>query len=114
MALRSGPGEPRETLEVMIYITPLARDDGEAAEGVAHLELVAHAHAAVQLHRFLAHLARGVADLDLRGRHDSSALVRIDVPIHAGACEARHGARLLALDHHVDHAVLQRLERADR
>ena len=51
--------------EVMIGVAELPGDHGEAAEAVAHLELVAHAHAAVQLYRFLADVARAVGDLDL-------------------------------------------------
>ena len=34
--------------------------------------------------------------------------------VHLHARQARHGARLLVADHHVHHAVLERLEAADR
>src|SRR5579859_7581164 len=107
------PGRFGETLEVKIHVAEFPCDDGEAAERVAHLELVAHAHAAVELHRFLADAARGVGDLDLRRRNDARALRGVRFGVDARAREARHGARLLAFDHHVDHAVLQRLEETD-
>src|SRR5207253_2258452 len=83
----------REAFEVMIDVAQLARDHGQAAEGVAYLELVAHAHAAVQLHRFLADAARGIGDLDLRRGHDARALDGRDAGIDARAREARHRAR---------------------
>src|SRR5690349_17853993 len=56
-----------KALEVEVRVAELLRDHREAAEGVADLELLAHAHAAVQLHRLLADVARVVGDLDLRG-----------------------------------------------
>ena len=52
------------------------------------------------------------ADPDLRRRHHAPALRRVRrVDLHAR--EVAHGARLLVADHHVDHAVLQRLEAPD-
>src|SRR5258706_15954733 len=86
----------REAFEVMVGVAELAGDRGEAAEGVAHLDLVAHAHPAVQLHRFLADPARGVRDLDLRRGYEARALGGVDFPIHPRPGEACHGARLLA------------------
>src|SRR5258706_15794735 len=58
----------RKALQVMVRIAELLRDHRQAAEAVAHLQLLAHAHAAVQLHRLLADVARAVGDLDLRRR----------------------------------------------
>src|SRR5712664_2260267 len=46
--------------KVVIGAAELIHDHREAAEGVAHLELLAHPHAAVQLHRLLAHMTRVV------------------------------------------------------
>src|SRR5258708_17032541 len=80
----------REAFEVMVGVAELAGDRGEAAEGVAHLELVAHAHPAVPLHRFLADAARGVRALDLRPAYGAGALGRVDARIHARAREACH------------------------
>ena len=80
---------------------------------MADLQLIAHAHAAVQLNRFLSDMAAGIGDLDLRRRKDAFSLDRIGRRIDLGAGEARHRLRLLAADDHVDHAMLQRLERAD-
>src|SRR6185437_1157557 len=104
----------RETIEMVVRVAQLAGDHREPAKRMAHLELLAHAHAAVELHRLLAHVAAGIGDLDLRGGHDALPLPRILLGIDARASEARHGARLLVADHHVHHAVLQRLESADR
>src|SRR5437867_4472396 len=61
--------EGGKALQVLVGVAELARQHGEAAEAVAHLQLLAHPHAAVELHRFLADMARGVGDLDL-GRRD--------------------------------------------
>ena len=94
----------------MVGVAEFARQHRQAAKGVAHLELFAHAHATVQLHRFLADVARGVGDLDL-GRGDRA---RIAARVDPAAGEAGHGARLLERDEHVHHPVLQRLEGADR
>src|SRR6267143_4376369 len=103
-----------EAREVMIGVAELPRRHGQPPEAVAQLQLLAHAHAAVQLHRFLADVARAVGDLDLRGRHRARALGGIDRRIDSRASEAGHGPRLLIRDDHVYHAVLQRLEGADR
>src|SRR6266480_310764 len=106
--------ERSEALEVMIGVAELLRRHGQPPEAVAHLQLLAHPHAAVQLHRFLADVARAVGDLDLRGRHRARARSGIDRLIDPRAGEAGHGPRLLIRDDHVHHAVLQRLEAADR
>src|SRR5258708_30692082 len=79
----------REAFEVVVGVAELARDRGEAAERVAHLELVAHAHAAVELHGFLADAPRSVGDLDLRRGDQAPALGRVDVGVDARAGEAR-------------------------
>ena len=54
-----------EALEMVVGVAELLRDHGQAAEGVADLELLAHAHAAVQLHRLLADVAAASAILIL-------------------------------------------------
>src|SRR6188472_1128633 len=64
--LRIERGEARE---VMVCVAELLRDHGQAPEGMAHLHLLGHAHAAVQLDRLLADEARVVGDLDLGRRH---------------------------------------------
>ena len=69
MRLLRAIGKGGEALEVVVGVAELLRDHRQAPERVAHLQLLAHAHAAVQLHRFLADVAAGVGDLDLRGRH---------------------------------------------
>src|SRR3974377_1563005 len=65
-----------EAREVVVGVAELLRDHGEAPEGMAHLQLLAHAHAAVQLDRLLAHEARVVGDLDLRRRDGPGAVLR--------------------------------------
>src|SRR3954467_14537354 len=62
--------------QVVVRAAELLGDHGEATEGVAHFHLLAHAHAAVQLHRLLAHQARVVGDLDL-GRGDRALAIRL-------------------------------------
>ena len=54
------------------------------------------------------------AILDLRRGHDARRARGIALGVDRRAGEARHRLRLLVLDRHVDHPVLQRLERADR
>src|SRR5690348_12180424 len=52
-----GRSERGEALEVMIGVAELLPGDRQAAEGVADLKLLGHAHAAVQLHGLLADVA---------------------------------------------------------
>src|SRR5206468_1946827 len=49
-AKSAAPSGLRETLEVVIGVAKLLRDHGEAPEAVAHLQLLGHAHGAMQLH----------------------------------------------------------------
>src|ERR1041384_940655 len=49
--------QPGEARQVVRRAAESARQPGEAPERAAHLELVAHSHAAVQLHRLPAHRA---------------------------------------------------------
>src|SRR5438309_8758949 len=70
--------ERSEALEVMIGVAELLRRHGQPPEAVAYLQLLAHAHAAVQLHRFLADVTRAVGDLDLRGGRRARALRGVD------------------------------------
>src|SRR5256885_12470487 len=66
--------ERSEAREMMIGVAELLRHQRQPAEGMAHLQLFGHAHAAVQLHRLLADVAGGVGDLDLGGRHRARAI----------------------------------------
>src|SRR5687768_15784541 len=99
--------------EMVIDVAEAPRERGQTAERMAYLQLLGHAHAAVELHRFLAHMARGVGDPDLCRRNRARAVARIFGLVDFRARKARHRLRLLVRDEHVDHAVLQRLERAD-
>src|SRR5688572_16532578 len=111
-ALRSLPRR-RETLQVMIRVAEGLRDHRQPPERVADLQLFGHAHAAVELDRLLADVARGVRDLDLRRGDDAPALGRLG-RVHLDARQTRDRLGLLVADQDVDHPVLQRLERADR
>src|SRR3954463_8853356 len=71
-----------ETRQVVVGAAKLIHQHREAAEGVAHLQLLAHSHAAVQLHRFLADMARVVGDLDLRRRDGASPVPAVLRRIH--------------------------------
>ena len=73
---------------MVIGVAELLRDRRETAERVAHLELVAHAHAAVQLDRFLADAPAGVGDAHLRRRHRARA--RRGSRSESTAAQARH------------------------
>src|SRR6185503_15094075 len=75
---RAGPvcsssGALGESVEVVVGVAELLRDRREAPERVAHLELLAHAHAAMELHRLLAHVAARVGDAHLGGGDDAPA-----------------------------------------
>src|ERR1700741_4035164 len=63
--------------EMVVGVGKAAGEHGQAPEAVAHLELLAHSHAAVQLHCFLADVARAVGDLDLGGGHGASPVFGI-------------------------------------
>ena len=80
---------------------------------MAHVELVGHAHAAVQLHGLLADEARCLADQHLGPGHGVAACGRVGVAAVRGG-QVDHRACLFELDQHVGHAVLQGLEAADR
>ena len=86
----------------------------QALEVVRRRQFVGHAHAAVQLHRLLADEARGLADPRLGRRHRAAAFGRRRRTPACTAASSRHRAGLLELHEHVGHAVLQRLEFADR
>src|SRR4030081_695195 len=57
-----------EALEVMIGVAELLRDHCQPAKRMADFQLIAHAHAAVQLNRFLSDMAAGIGHLDFRRR----------------------------------------------
>ena len=79
---------------------------------MADVELIGHAHAAVQLHRVLADEAAGLAHLHLEG---GGRLLRLRpvALIHAHGRHVHQGLGLFVLHEHIDHAVLQHLELAD-
>ena len=58
-----------EALQVVLGVAEGLSDHGEPAERVADLQLLGHAHAAVELDRLLADVPAGVRHLDL-GRGD--------------------------------------------
>ena len=108
-------GQRREALEMVIGVAELLCDHREAAERVAHLELVAHAHA-----------RRAAGPIPGSRWRQASAIWTLAAETMrvaragsrsvstAAQARLRHRLRLLVADRHVDHAVLQRLERADR
>ena len=79
---------------------------------MTHRDLVGHAHAPVELHRLLANEPAGVPHYHLGGRQSAAALA---APRLGGAHGGKiaHRARLLDMDEHVRHPVLQRLEPRD-
>src|SRR5262245_37755013 len=81
--------ERSEAREVMVRVAELLPDHRQAAERVRDLQLLAHAHAAVQLDRFLADMAACVGDLDLRCRNGARALAGILGRIDFRSSEAR-------------------------
>src|SRR5882672_12150508 len=83
-----------EARQVVIGVAEGLRDRREPPERVADLQLFGHPHAAVQLHRFLAHVTGGVGDLDL-GRRDDAAALRGIGGLDLHARQARDRARLL-------------------
>ena len=107
------PAHAGERREVIVGVAEHAFDHRQALEVVADLVLHGHADAAVQLDRLLADKLAGAADLHL-GRGDrlrrsaafgSSAIIVANIAM-VRACSER--------DQHVDGAVLQHLEIADR
>ena len=81
-------------------------------EVVADRQLLGHTHSAVQLHGLLADEAGRPPDRRLRGRHRPRAYRGFVVEVQHG--EQDGGECLLHLDVHIDHAVLEHLEAADR
>jgi len=55
----------------MVGIAELLRERRQPPERVAHLHLVAHAHAAMQLNRFLADRSAGLGNSHLGGGYDA-------------------------------------------
>ena len=102
-----------EAPQVMVGVAQRQFDHGQALEVVRGRQFVGHAHAAVQLDRLLADELHRLADPELGGRHRAPALVGVARRQLDGGQQG-HRARLLEVDEHVGHAVLQRLEFADR
>ena len=88
-------------------------DHRDALEVMPDGIFVGHADAAMQLDRLLPDMAAGAADLHLGGGDRLAALDRVFLGCHDGG-EHRHAAGLLHRHQHIDGAVLQHLERADR
>ena len=76
------------------------------------IQLVSHADAAMQLHRLLAHFARGLANPALGGGNGALLLRFGHVGIQRHRRHHHDGACQFAFDEHVCHAMLQRLETA--
>ena len=85
----------------------------EALEPVRRRDFVRHAHAAVQLHRLLSDEARSLSDARLRSGNRLTTRVGVRARVARGR-EIRDRARLLGVDQHLDHAMLQRLKARDR
>src|SRR5258708_22400412 len=98
---------------VVIGVAEHRIDHADALEVMADLVLVGHADAAMKLDGLLADIAPGTAGLDLGGGDGAAALAFIRRLGHHGG-EIFHAARLLQGDEHVDGAMLERLEGADR
>ncbi len=79
---------------------------------MADVEFVGHAHAAVELNRVLADEAAGFADLDFRRRCRFLTFGFAFAELQRHHVGDRDG--LFVVHEHVDHAVLQHLELADR
>ena len=97
----------------MVLVTEHGVDHGQALEIVTNMQFIRHAHAAMQLHRLLAHEAAGISNLYFGGGNGLGALYRIfiaDFQIDHVA----HGSGLLTLHEHIDHAMLQNLELGQR
>ena len=106
--------QSREPAQMRVGVAEQHVDHGHALEVVADLVFHRHADAAMQLDRLLADMLAGPADLHL-GRGDRAAGARSGSSSAAiTAANSRHAARLLERDQHVDGAVLQHLELADR
>src|SRR5690606_3796794 len=110
---RLGPGERLQRVQVLVGRAHAQLERQQPPEAVADVELVGHAHAAVQLDRLLADPARGLADHDLGARDRLPARGGI-AALTGGRGQVGHRTRLFDLHVHVGHAVLQRLEAADR
>ena len=74
---------------------------------------VRHAHPAMQLHRLLTDETRRLTDPRLRRGNRAAAFVRVIARV-ARSGQIRDRTRLLGVDQHLDHAMLQRLEPRDR
>ena len=87
-----------------------------AVEGGFRLDgrksVVLNADAAMELHGGLAHEARGLVDLDLRGGERGAPLALVGRVQHHARIE-RHGPRLFQRHEHIHGLMLQRLEGAD-
>src|SRR5208282_5589976 len=97
---------------MVVAVAEAALDRDEPLEIMAGEVFIGHADPAMELDRLLAHEASGGAYPDFcRGNRAASRAPLLAVGRERG--EDRHRLRLLVFDHHVDHAVLQGLERAE-
>src|SRR6266481_9297856 len=108
----SGGVDLRVAQHVKCGIAELDVDGGYSLEVVTDVELVAHAHAAVQLHRLVGDKPGRVADLRFGagGEPRSARLVRGEAEVEM----LHQGDRFLMRNEHVDHPMLKHLEGAER
>src|SRR4051812_39686664 len=102
-----------KALEMVLRVAELLRDHRQSPKRVAHLQLIAHAHAAMQLDSLLAHVTACLVDPEFCSGYDALPRRGVACIVDAGASEAGHRFGLFRADDHVDHPVLQRLKRAD-
>jgi hypothetical protein len=67
----------REAVEMMVGVTELGVDRGEPLHVMADVQLVGHAHAAMQLDRLLAHVSPGATDQFLGSRNRLATFDRV-------------------------------------
>ena len=97
---------------MMIDIAVQRIEHGQPLEVMADIQFLGHADATMNLHRFLADRTPGLADLHLGSRRRLGAFAIAFAKFQGHHQGHRH--RLFVIDEHVDHAMLQRLELADR
>src|SRR5690606_8525345 len=99
--------------QVMIVVTELVADHDQTLGVVGTVVLPGHGNTAMQPDALLGHVACGAVDDELGGGQLGAALGAVGVVSQAGG-EDGHGGGAFQFADHVDHAVLQYLELADR
>src|SRR5271155_3989144 len=97
-------GDLQITTEMMVGGAELHIDGSQPLEIAADLQLIAHTHAAMDLHRLLANELCRFADLHLGAGGRLGALARVAGEGQSG--QIAHRQRLLVGNEHVDHPVL--------